>query len=256
MSTALVTGGAVRIGAAIAERLAADGYNIVIHCNQSTDAAQRHAKHLQQKHGVGAWVLQADLTTDSDGLIGRAATLAGAPITTLVNNASIYPGSTLETLDEASLQQAMQLHAWVPFALTRQLAAQWPRDAAQLPGAPSVSSLAVVNLLDTRLVDVDAAHLGYHISKAALAEVTRATARLLAPRVRVNGVAPGPILEPVDRPGGNYLDKMAPLMPLEMTPGADAVADAVAFLAAAEGTTAQVVHVDGGRHLGRPIQDP
>lgn len=240
--TALVTGGAKRIGAHITEALAARGADIVIHHHTSGAEADDLARDVRD-HGARAWTLQADLADPSAGasLVARASELSGGPVRYLVNNASIYPRDTMADATWENLDQNVRVNAWSPFAAMRGLAAQ-------------TEDGAVVNLLDTRLADLDRTHLSYHFSKAMLAAMTDAGARLLAPDVRVNGVAPGPVLAPVGTDDDDFLARIAKLMPLQRTPSPAEIADAVRWLLESRSVTGQVIAVDAGRHLGRAIE--
>lgn len=242
--TVLVTGAAVRLGAAIARHLAGLGAAVVVHFHTRHAEADALVRALTEG-GSEAWTVQADLSGPdaAEGLVATAADAAGRPIDGVVLNASAYPPTTWDTVTWDDVDAAMRIHAWASLAILRAAAAQGNGGAA-------------VAMLDTRLVDLDAGHLAYHVSKAAMASVTDAAARLLAPRWRVNAVAPGPVLEPVGSKDAGYLDRLARLMPLRRAPTPGDVAVTVAHLLAVPSITGQTVHVDAGRHLGRPIEDP
>lgn len=238
---ALVTGGAKRIGAAICHNLAAD-HDIIIHANSSIAEAETLAASLHAA-GTHAWALQADLQ-DPDAvqkLLDDARALCGHPITVLINNASRFPEQNLADATWNDLEAMVRLHAWAPLALTRALAAQ--PDLA--PGA------CVVNLLDTRITSIDREHVPYLLSKQMLADATHMAARHLAPAVRVNAVAPGPILPPSSKTGtaaDEELERGAAAVPLGRAGTAPEIAHAVRFLVENQYVTGQTVFVDGGRH--------
>lgn len=237
--TALVTGAARRIGAAIAQALAEAGAGVVVHCHRSAEAGKRLVADLR-KSGHEAWLIKANLAKKQvEHLVPDAAKLAGRPLTLLVNNASTYPSIRVKDLTWGQLEASVRTDAWAPLLLTRQLHAQLP---AGREGA-------VVNLLDARLVDDDRAHAGYWLAKRMLADVTRLCALEFAPRLRVNGVAPGPTLGPDGDEAS--LSDLAARLPLGRTPTSDDVAQSVVHLLAAAATTGQTLYVDGGRHLGR-----
>lgn len=236
---ALVTGGARRIGRAITKRLAASGAGVVVHYNRSSLEAKALVEELEHG-GHAAWAIQADLEGPKVGdLVKAAAKLAQAPITLLVNNASRFPASRIGDLQWSDLTSALRTDAWAPLELTRAMAAQLPR----------TETGSVVNLLDARIVDDDRGHAGYWLAKRMLADLTRLCAVEFAPRMRVNGVAPGPVLAPDDEP--EFQTWMGKLLPLGRTPTPEEVAEAVASLLSASATTGQILYVDGGRHLGR-----
>ena len=233
--TALVTGGAKRIGRAVATALAAAGADVIVHYNTSADEADDLAGTLRRT-GRKAWTLQADLAEpeQADALMGRAVELAGA-VDVLVNNASIFPKSRLADFSPAHLAENLNLHAVAPLLLGRRLAAQGRAGA-------------IVNMLDCRIAAYDRTHAAYHLSKRALLSLTRMMALDFAPAVRVNAVAPGLILPP---PGEDpaFLQRLVDHNPMKRHGSAEGVADAVVYLIGADFVTGQVIFVDGGYHL-------
>jgi NAD(P)-dependent dehydrogenase (short-subunit alcohol dehydrogenase family) len=244
---ALVTGAAVRIGAAIAEALHEAGADVVVHHRSSKAEAAALVKRLNGG-GRRAWTVAGDLSKprDLERLLPAAAKAAGRPVTLLVNNASSFPEDKLRELSWERLQDALAVNAWAPFALTRAFAGQLPEGKTG----------AVVNLVDARIADYDWGHVGYWLGKRMVADFTRLCAVELAPRVRVNGVSPGAVLGPSNRPMSKaeerrFLERMAQHVPLRRTPTPQDVAAAVVHLLGAPATTGTFVEVDGGRHLGR-----
>lgn len=244
--TALVTGGGVRIGAAVARHLAAAGCDVVVHHRASGRQAKELARSLQAR-GVRAATVAADLAKPAEAkrLVGAAAKAIGRPVDLLVNNASPFAVRSLDELAWDDLLDDLAVTAWAPLELTRAFAAQLPkgRDGA------------VVNLLDARIVDEDRRHVGYHLAKRMLADLTRLCAIEYAPRIAVNAVAPGPTLPPPGmdaRKGAALMERLRRRLPLQRTATADDVARAVVYLAGSRAHTGQVLFVDGGRHLGRP----
>lgn len=239
--TALVTGAAKRLGRAIALALAQQGADIVVHYNQSEEAAQALCAELKSM-GTSAWKLQADLS-DADqaqALFQAAATRAG-PMDILVNNASIFDRETLWETTGPSLWRNLQIHSLAPLTLARALAEQ--HRPAQ-----------IVNLLDTRVTAYDREHASYHISKRVLLTLTRMLALELAPTVTVNAVAPGLILPPAGQ-DESYLEKLAHCNPLNRYGNPRDVADAVLFLLHGRFITGQVIYVDGGYHMKGHLYD-
>ena len=234
--TALVTGAAKRLGRAIAYALGAEGVNVVLHYRSSADEARQAAGELKRS-GVQAWMLKADLSNadSAAGLFGRAGELAGGAIDILVNSASIFRASGVLDFPMAHLQEQLQVNALSPLLLCRSFAAQ---------GRPG----QIVNMLDARMVEYDAEHVAYHLSKRMLFSLTRMLALELAPRIRVNGVAPGLILPPEGK-DESYLQAMAQSVPLHQHGRPADVVRAVMFLLRSPFITGQVIYVDGGRHL-------
>ncbi len=234
---ALVTGGAVRIGAAIAEALADAGATLVIHHRHSGAAAAALAARLG---GPGAphFTVAADLTdlVAAAALPERVRALTGR-LDVLVNNAAVFHPRGIADTDAAALTGEFQVNLFAPFVLLRAFAAGG--------GAGQV-----INLLDRRITASGAGATAYTLTKQALAGLTRAAALEFAPRIRVNAVAPGVVLPPVGvaRIGARRIAAV----PLGRAVSPAEVGAAVVFLAENEALTGQILFVDGGEHLGPP----
>lgn len=246
---ALVTGGAKRIGAAISRAVAAEGAAVVVHYHESKAEAVAMVEELRAAGGQ-AWAVRGDLgkTGNRQKILHEARKAAGAPITLLVNNASSFPENKVSNLSREDLREAVEVNAWAPFALARTFAAELPAGRRG----------AIVNLIDARVHDYDWHHVGYWLAKRMLADLTRICAVDFAPGVRVNGVSPGAVLGPSNRPmtpeeEKEFLARMAKNIPLRRTPTPEDIAEAVVFLLCARATTGTVIEVDGGRHLGRAV---
>ncbi len=232
---ALVTGAARRIGRAISLALAQEGANVALHYSESEKEALALAAEVE-KLGERAEVLRADLSDQDElnGLLPRACEALGT-IEILVNNASIFPADTLETVELEGLERNLEINAWAPLVLTRAFAAQTERGH-------------VVNLLDSRVTGFDRGHVSYILSKHVLAALTRLSALELAPGIAVNAVAPGLILPPAGK-GEEYVDRLAQTVPLKRRGAPEDIAAAVAHLVTSEFITGETIYVDGGRHL-------
>jgi len=243
--TALITGSAKRIGRAIALACADNGMNVVVHYNRSLPDALELVS-LCKKKGVSAWPVAADLGTD-DGctkLIDDAIAASGKTLSVLVNNASIFPESTLADMTFDDCVGSMRINAWVPLFLSRAFAAR----TAFGRGREQGRRRCVVNILDNRITGHDRGHVAYLLSKRMLASITRLCALELAPAVRVNGVAPGLILPPAGKTDA-YLDKLKDGVPLRMHGSPSDIAAAVVFCARNPFLTGEIITVDGGKHL-------
>lgn len=233
--TALITGGARRLGRRTALALAEQSASVVIHYRTSDVAAEEVADEVRRQGGR-AWLVQADLASEEEAgsLVERSIALAG-PVHLLVNNVSLFDPSTLDTVTLDEVQSNMAVNAWAPFALIRAVAAQGIETAA-------------VNLLDTRIRDYDWNHAAYILSKHVLSVLTRMCALKYAPGMTVNAVAPGLVLPP---PGEDdaYLERVCGRLPLRRHGSADDVAAATLFLLSSRFITGQTIYVDGGAHL-------
>jgi NAD(P)-dependent dehydrogenase (short-subunit alcohol dehydrogenase family) len=231
-----VTGGARRLGRALATALAAERVNVVVHHGKSPEEAEAVRDALAAT-GVRAWTVAADLADpgQAEALVERARAVAG-PIDILVNNASVFPADTLGELTLDGLLATARVNAWAPFVLARALARQTERGD-------------VVQILDAKLAAAtDPRHASYLLSKHLLSVLTRMLAVELAPRIRVNGIAPGPILAPA---GGTEhdLERAAAAVPLRRPGRPDDIAEAALFLLRCEYVTGEAIYVDGGAHL-------
>jgi len=232
---ALVTGGARRIGAAICRSLASTGTKIVIHCHRSRAESEALANELGEAATVVGDLARLDRI---DQLYEDAARSFGPP-DLLVNNASVFledhAGTLLPTQIET--QFAINLHA--PLLLAQAFA----------KGLPAGRHGAIVNVIDQRVLRPNPQYFSYTLAKSALHTATRTMAQAYAPRIRVNGVGPGPTL-PNARDGIEGLRSEACATLLERVIDPAEIADAVLFLATAPGVTGQMIAVDGGQHLG------
>lgn len=234
-NTALVTGGARRIGRKIALSLAELEVDVVIHYRSSSDAAEDLKSELEEI-GVDAWTVYADFSTDVDypEFISEVLDRTGE-LDYLINNASIFPEGGIDELKFSELEENLAINAWAPFALARSFADQ-------------VSSGKVVNMLDARIAGYDWGHLGYYFSKVLLARMTKALALSEAPEFTVNGVAPGLITPP---PGldESYLEDRTDRVPMRKYGNKSDLAEAIIYLLGADFVTGQIIYVDGGRNL-------
>ncbi|MGD0166540.1 MAG: SDR family oxidoreductase [Gaiellaceae bacterium] len=234
-NNALVTGAARRIGRAISLALAREGANVAVHYSSSAREAEKLAGEIEAL-GVRAVALEADLS--DSGALGELVDRAGETLgrlEILVNNASVFPSDTLETVELESLQENVRVNAWAPLVLTRAFAVQTERGH-------------VVNLLDSRVSGFDRTHVAYILSKHVLSALTRMTALELAPGIAVNGIAPGLILAPAGE-DESYVERLAQTLPLKRSGTPEDIAAAVVYLVTSEFVTGETIYVDGGRHL-------
>ena len=241
---ALVTGGAKRIGRAIALRLADEGYAVAIHCRRSRGEAH-DAKASIQSGGGRAEIVEADLAAIADvtGLIGNASAALG-PVTLLVNNASLFEPDDVQNLDPALWERHFAINLRAPAFLTRDFARQLPDGREG----------GVINIIDQRVWKLNPRFFSYTLSKAALLTATRTMAQALAPRIRVNAIGPGPTLTS-SRQSAEDFARQGEALPLREHPKPEDIAEAVVFLAKARSVTGQMLAVDGGQHLAWETPD-
>lgn len=225
---ALVTGAGTRLGKAIALKLASLGADIVVHYFQSSEGAQTVVDAIKVD-GNRAASLRADLSTEAEKVISEASGLIG-PLSILVNSAAVFG-------PRYSADEFWKVNARAPWLLSQTF--------AELPSAKDI-----VNILDIGgVLNHWKEEIAYTMSKAAAAEMTRCCALKYADRIRVNGVAPGAVLLPVDM-SSEHQEKILQRIPQGRFGQADDVAETVAMLLCApKFMTGQIVAVDGGRSL-------
>jgi len=230
--TVFITGAARRIGRALALFFSRRGDTVVAHYNHS----QAEAQSLREECPGPCILQRADLSRPetADDLF-RAAVDEAGPIDLLINNASIFPRASLQTMTIEGWTENLTVNAFAPFQLMRKAAAQ--------DGDGSV-----INILDTRILDYDREHADYHISKRVLHTLTRMGALEFAPHWRVNAIAPGLILPP---PGADdsYLETHKGANPLNTHGAVEDICRAAAYLTDSPFVSGQILYVDGGRHL-------
>jgi len=234
--TVLITGGAHRVGKALALAVAQSGGDVIIHYGRSTSQARETQAEIENL-GQAAYLLQADLSDPEQvqELIGRAIQIA--TLDALVNNAAIFESLDWEDTDLESWNRHMMINLTAPFLLSQAFA---KAIAPQKDGR-------IVNILDWRALRPGADHLPYTISKAGLAALTQSLAQALGPKITVNGIALGAILPPSD---GGTSDEIVRNIPAQRWADLDEVQQTLLFLLAGPRyITGEIIHVDGGRQL-------
>ena len=237
--TALVTGAARRIGRAIAENLAAAGWSVVVHYNQSAEAAAAVVAGIEQAGGR-AVALGADFAHEAETrrLMARSIDRFGA-IGCLVNNASRFEPDAIGDATRASWDAHLEPNLRAPFVLSQDMAAALPGDRDGV----------IVNILDQRVWNLTPHFLSYTLSKTGLWTLTRTLALALAPNIRVNGIGPGPTLRNVRQSEAQF-QRQQNSVPLRRGPSSGEVAHAVRFIIDSPSMTGQMIALDGGQHLG------
>lgn len=232
---AIVTGGARRIGALIATRLVAEGWRVVVHHHRSAaDAAA-----LVARLGAEAVALDQDLGAPdaADALLLAARSAFAAPVSAIVNNASLFTHDYPPDVDAAAIDRHSAVNLRAPVLLAEALARQ-----------DDLARGAVVNILDQKIANLNPDFFAYSCAKIALAGATVMLAQALGPRIAVNAVAPGLTLPSADQSEDEY-SAVASINLLQRPVAAEAVADAVAFLLAARGVHGQTLYVDNGQRF-------
>ncbi len=236
--TALVTGGAKRLGHAIALELAQQGFDIAIHCATSRADAAATQTAIEDL-GRRAVVLPADLGIEAETqrLLPEAHAALG-PIGVLVNNASRFDRDEWDTVTRESWDAHMEPNLRAPFVLTQAMARLLPKDAEGV----------VINLLDQRVWSLTPHFVTYTLSKAGLWALTQTMALALAPRIRVNGIGPGPAL-PSPRQTEEQFARQSASVPLKHGTAPEEIARAVTAILSLPAMTGQMIALDGGQHL-------
>ena len=235
---ALVTGGARRIGRALVNAAAQAGFDVAIHVRTIDDDAQAAAAEVRAQ-GRRAVILTSDLRKESTtvALVGEAEAELG-PVTLLVNSASVFEEDAFADMNRASFDLHLETNLRAPLVLAQVFARRLPADRQGL----------IVNILDQRVLRPGADFFSYSLSKAALWDATRMMALGLAPRIRVNGIGPGPVLASIHQDDAAFATEAA-ATPLGRPVAPAEIAAALRYLIDAPSVTGQMIAVDAGQHL-------
>jgi len=242
--TALVTGGARRIGAGIVRDLAAHGFAVAIHCHRSRAEADALAVEIAATGGSAAVVI-ADLSDrDAVAVLIEQAQSALGPIGLLVNSASLFESDEIDSFHWDTWDAHFAVHLNAPVMLTRQLAAALPDGMKGL----------VVNVIDQRVLRPNPRFFSYTLSKSALWDATRTMAQALAPKVRVNAIGPGPTLPNLRQQQSDFDRQVSGLL-LKHGPDMAEFGATIRYLFDAMSVTGQMIAIDGGQHLAWQTPD-
>ncbi|GJM16034.1 MAG: short chain dehydrogenase [Thermodesulfobacteriota bacterium] len=232
---ALITGGGKRLGKAISLSLAEKGYDIAIHYNHSDREAKETAELIREM-GRKCEIFQANLSD-----IKQVRTLIPRVFETfpdcsiLVNSASIFEDVGFQDVTEEIFDRDLNVNFKAPFFLSQDF-------------SKGQNAELIINMLDMRINKIETQHFSYNLSKKALRDFTLMAAKELGPKIRVNGICPGPILPPPDK-DIKYLEKIAENTPLKKPGNPDYIIDAVKYILDNPFVTGQYLFVDGGQHL-------
>lgn len=242
--TALVTGAARRIGAAIARDLAAHGWAVALHCNTSRAEAEGVAEEIRAAGGRAA-VVAADLADLAalPGLVADAEAALG-PIGLLVNNASEFERDAIGGLDVDRFERQLRVDLASPCLLTD----------AWIGRLPAAAEGHVINVVDQRVLRLNPHFFSYTLAKSALWAATRTMAQALAPRIRVNAVGPGPSFANARQTAEEFA-REAGSVPLGRGPTPAEFGRTVRFFVDTPSVTGQMICLDGGQHLAWETPD-
>jgi NAD(P)-dependent dehydrogenase (short-subunit alcohol dehydrogenase family) len=235
---ALVTGGARRIGRVLAAVAAEAGYDVAIHVRTIDDDAEAAAGEVRGQ-GRKAALFACDLRKEpaTVALVGQAEAELG-PVTLLVNCASVFERDAFADMNRASWDLHLETNLRAPLVLSQVFARRLPGDREGL----------IVNVLDQRVLRPSPEFFSYSVSKMALWDATRMLAQALAPRIRVNGIGPGPTLPSIHQDAGDFAAEAAATLLQRPVAPAD-IGGALRYLIDAHAVTGQMIAVDSGQHL-------
>jgi NAD(P)-dependent dehydrogenase (short-subunit alcohol dehydrogenase family) len=235
---ALITGGARRIGRALVAAAAEAGFDVAVHVRSVDDDAEAAAAEVRAR-GRKAQIFACDLRRESTtvALVGEVEAELG-PVTLLVNSASVFERDAFADMNRASWDAHMETNFRAPLVLAQAFARRLPAEREGL----------IVNILDQRVWNPTPEFFSYSLSKAALWDATRILAQELAPRIRVNGIGPGPTLPSIHQDQAAFAAEAAATLLRRPVEPAD-VAQALRYLIDAAAVTGQMIAVDAGQHL-------
>ena len=234
---ALVTGGADRIGKAVAIHLAKQGYHLLLHYNSSSEKAQKVKEEIESlETGVSAQLLQIDFLANNDfDQILEDLKKQNITLEVLVNCASDFIPSDFKKVGSELLDKELTINFKNPYLLTKAFARVYDKGN-------------IINFIDTKVTKNHTVHLDYILSKKLLQDFTKISAVELAPNFRVNGIAPGLILPPEGK-DESYLLNLAKNIPLKTIGNLEEILKAVQFILDSPFFTGQTLFIDGGEHL-------
>lgn len=235
----LITGGAVRVGRGIAVSLAREQAYLIIHYNKSRREAQALVRAIGKKGGV-AKSLQCELSDSAQiERFVKEAIAAFGRVDVLINNASEFFCTPLDSVTEAEWDRFMDVNLKAPFLLSRLLGREMVKRGEG----------KIINITDVSAVHPWADFIPYCVSKAGLVTLTQGLAKALAPRVQVNAIAPGTILSPVTGWTSRQRERSLRLIPLKRFGAPCDITRAVLFLIESDYMTGAIIPVDGGKSI-------
>ena len=239
----IITGGATRIGAAIANKLSGPGVEIVIHYNKSKLNAEKLKKKLS-KNLTKVYLIKGDLSKESDlKKIVKFCKIKLKYFDCLINNASLFENDKLENFTTDSWGKHLRTNLRAPALLSKEF-------AKNVKGKNN----NIINIIDQRVFKLTPFFFSYTISKTGLYTMTKTSAISLAPKIRVNGIAPGPTLKN-KRQSEKHFKKQYLATPLKRQVNVSEICNAVDFFIKNRSITGQVLAVDSGQNLNWQTPD-
>lgn len=237
-SIVLVTGAARRIGRVIALDFAKRGWNIGLHYNNSQQEIERVAEEIE-KLGRKSALLKADFMkqNERDSLIAQCVETLGPP-ECLINNSSVFLKDELKTLSESQWSEQLDINLKTPVFLAKDFAHYLPEHRKG----------NIINIIDQRVWKLTPLFFSYTLSKAGLWAATRTLAQSLAPRIRVNAIGPGPVLQNNYQTYEQY-ENHKKTLPLKISSTPEQISSAIRFILEAPAMTGQMIALDGGQHI-------
>lgn len=240
----IITGGATRIGAAIAESLARHENQIIIHYNKSKEKAEKLKKILETK-GSKAFLIKADLNKISElNRIIKFANMKMKGINCLINNASLFENDNIKNFSIKGWEGHLNINLRAPALLIKQFAKVVSKK----------TKANVINIVDQRVFKLTPYFLSYTLSKTGLYTLTKTSAMSLAPNIRVNGIAPGPTMKN-KRQSSKHFKKQYLSTLLKKSVDTKEICSAIKFLIANKSITGQVIAIDSGQNLNWKTPD-
>ena len=239
----IITGGATRIGAAIAEKLSGPGKEIIIHFNKSKSRAEK-LKNQLSKNGTKIYLVKGDLSKEID--VNKIIKFAKSKLKyfdCLINNASLFENDKLENFTTNSWDKHLRTNLRAPALLSKVF-------AKNIRGKNN----NIINIIDQRVFKLTPYFFSYTISKTGLYTLTKTSAMSLAPKIRVNGIAPGPTLKN-KRQSEKHFKKQYMATPLKKRVDVEQICNAVDFFIKNRSITGQVISIDSGQSLNWQTPD-
>ncbi|WP_430815695.1 SDR family oxidoreductase [Carboxylicivirga sp. RSCT41] len=233
----LITGGAKRIGNYLAKHFAVKGYDVILHVNRSISEGEALLSELKNKYkdqnfkliqcDLNEWKKVAKVFKETFDNIGLP--------DVIIHNASYYLNKSLADTQEDDMEQMMGIHLFSPMVINKAFYKRGGKGN-------------IISILDTAIQTNQTSHGMYLLSKKSLADYTQMIAREWAPTIRVNGIAPGPVLPPEEKDAA-YFNEVVKNTPLQSQVQLSSISDSVDFILQNKNMTGQVIYCDSGQHL-------